>query len=56
MIKPYLVQTRMLKSTDHFIEEFKKFNPYNQNTMVSFDIVLLFTNVPLVETIDVIIS
>ena len=46
----------MLKSIDHFIEELKEFNPNNQNTMVSFNVVLLFTNVPLVETIEIIIS
>ena len=46
----------MLKSTDHFIEKLKEFNPNNQNTMVSFDVVSLFTNVPLVETIDIIIN
>ena len=56
MIKPYLPQTRLLKSTDHFIEDLKEFNPYNQNTMLSFDVVSLFTNVPLVETIDIIIN
>ena len=56
MIKPYLPQTRMLKSTDHFIEELKEFNPNSQNTMVSFDVVSLFTNVPLAETIDIIIK
>ena len=32
MIKPYLPQTRMLKSTDQFIEELKEFNPNSQNT------------------------
>ena len=46
----------MLKSTDHFIEKLKEFNPNSQNTMVSFDVVSLFTNVPLVETIDIIIN
>ena len=56
MIKPYLPQTRMLKSTDHFIEKLKEFNPNSQNTTVSFDVVSLFTNVPLVETIDIIIN
>ena len=55
-IKPYLSQTCMLKSIDHFAEEQKEFNPNNQNTMVSFDVVSLFTNVPLVETIDIIIN
>ena len=56
IIEPYLPQTRMLKSTDHFIEELKKFNPNSQNTMVSFDVVSLFINVPLVKTIDIIIN
>ena len=56
MIKPYLPQTRMLQSTDHLIEKLKEFNPNNQNTMVSFDVVSLFTNVPLVETIDIILN
>ena len=56
MIKPYLPQTPLLKSTDHFIEELKEFNPNNQNTMVSFDVVSLFANVPLVETINIIIK
>ena len=56
MIKPYLTQTRMLKSTDHFMEELKEFNPNNQNTMVSFDVVSLFTNFPSVKTIGIIIN
>ena len=56
VIELYSRQTRMLKSTDYCIEELKEFNPSNQNTMVSFDVVSLFTNVSLVETIDVIIS
>ena len=54
MIKPYLPQTPMLKSTDHFLDELKEFNPNSQNTMASFDVVSLFTNVPLVETIHII--
>ena len=56
MIKPFLLQTRMLKSTDHFAEQLREFNPNNQNTVVSFDVVSLFTSVPLVKTIDIIIS
>ena len=56
MIKPYLPQTRIPKSTDHFIEKLKEFNPNSQNTTVSFDVVSLFTNVPLVETVDRIIN
>ena len=56
MIKPCLPQTRMLKSTDHFIEELEEFNPSNKITMVRFDVVSLFTNVLVVETIDIIIN
>ena len=57
MIKPYLPQTRKLKSTDHFIEELEEFNPNSQNTiMVSFDVVSLFTNVHLVKTIEIFIN
>ena len=37
---------------NYFIEELKEFNPNSQNTMVSFDVVSLFTNAPLVETIN----
>ena len=46
----------MLKSTGHFIEKLNKFNPSNQNAMVCFNVVFLFTNPPLVEAIDIIIS
>ena len=56
IIKPYLPQTLMLKSLDHFVKELKEFNLNNQNTMVSVDVVSLFLIVPLVETIDIIIS
>ena len=56
MIKPYLPLTRILKSTDHFTEELNEFSPNSQNTMVSFDVVSLFTNVPLVVLIVIIID
>jgi len=46
----------MLKSTEHFIEKLKEFNPNSKHNIVSFDVVSLFTNVPLAETIDIIIS
>jgi len=46
----------MLKSTEHFMEKLKEFNPNKKHNMVSFDVVSLFTNVPLAETIDIIIS
>jgi len=46
----------MLKSTEHFMEKLKEFNPNSKLNMVSFDVVSLFTNIPLAETIDIIIS
>ena len=56
MIRPYLPLTRILKSTDHFTEELNEFSPNSKNTMVSFDVVSLFTNVPLVVLIVIIID
>ena len=50
------LETCMLKSTDHFIKKLKKFNLNNQNIIVSFNVVSLFTILPLVDIIDIIIS
>jgi len=55
MIKSYLPQNRMLKSTEHFMEKLKESKHNSKHNMVSFDVVSLFTNVPLTETIDIII-
>ena len=46
----------MLKSTDDFIERLKQFPCNNSYRIVSFDVVSLFTNVPLSETIELIIN
>ena len=48
IIKPYILQTYMLQSTNQFI----KFN--SNHKLVSFDLSSLFTNVPLKETIHII--
>ena len=44
--------TYFLCFTENFIERLKECPCNNKNTMISFDVVLLFTNVPLAETIN----
>ena len=56
LIKPYIPDTYLLKSTDEFIDRLKLVPCTNKNTMVSFDVISLFTNVPLAETIELIIN
>ena len=54
IIKPYMPADYMANSTTQFLDRIKayQFNP--NDVMVSFDVVSLFTNVPLNETIDII--
>ena len=54
LIKPYLPKQYILDSTSHFIEKLKQFPSKEKPVMVSFDVVPLFTNVPLTETINLI--
>ena len=54
IIKPYMPNRYMLFSTKHFIEKINDFNILPRDKMVSFDVVSLFTNVPLIETINLI--
>ena len=56
LIKPHIPDTYLLKSTDDFIERLKQFPCNNSYRIVSFDVVSLFTNVPLSETIELIIN
>ena len=56
LIKPHIPDSYLLKSTDDFIQRLSKFPCNNSQTMVSFDVVPLFTNVPLSETIELIIE
>ena len=44
----------MLSSTNHFIEELKQVKVQSHQILVSFDVVSLFTNVPLEETTQII--
>ena len=54
LIKPYLPKQYILNSTSHFIGKFKQFPSNEKQVMVSFEVVSLFTNVPLTETINLI--
>ena len=56
LIKPLIPNTSLLKSTDDFIGRLKLFPCFNSYREVSFDVVSLFTNVPLSETIKLIID
>ena len=53
-IKPYIPDRHLLKSTDHFVEKLKQIQFSKNQVMVSFDVLSLFTNVPLSETIELI--
>ena len=44
----------MLNSTQHFVDKIKDFPIYSGDTMVSFDVKSLYTNVPLKETINIV--
>ena len=56
LIKPHIPDTYSLRSTENFIERLKECPCNNKNFMVSFDVVSLFTNVPLAETIELVIE
>ena len=46
--------TYMLNSTGSFIDQITLFNFNPSHTLVSYDIVSLFTNIPLKETIEIV--
>ena len=54
LMKPYLPKQYILDSTSHFIDKLKQFPSKEKQVMVSFDVVSLFTNVPLTETVNLI--
>ena len=56
LIKPYIPDSYLLQSTDDFTERLKQFSINSQNIVVSFDVVWLFTKVPLADTIELIID
>ena len=44
IIKPYISDTYLLKSTEHFLNKVKKFNFNKKRSGVGFYVVPLFTN------------
>ena len=54
IIKPHIPSKHMLDSTSSFLDKLKEFVFRQNDILVSFDVVSLFTNVPLGETIDMI--
>ena len=55
-IKPNIPQTYMLKSTNDFLMKLKDYKLSGEEKMVSYDVVSLFTNVPLLETVEIILD
>ena len=57
LIKPHFLDTYLLRSTEDFIERLKQLQSIvTHYIVVSFDVVSLFTNVLLAETIELIID
>ena len=54
IIKPYMSNQNMLYSTNNFLEKLDNFDIKHGDKMVSFDVVSLFTSVPLIYTIELI--
>ena len=53
-IKPHIPCSYMLNSTATFIDRIKSFVFQKTHILVSFDVISLFTNIPLKETIDMV--
>ena len=53
-IKPNLPNTYLLSSTSQFVNIINDFKFNHDDNLISFDVESLFTNVPVVETIDII--
>ena len=55
-IKPNIPNDFMLSSTSEFIDKLKFSSVQGHESMVSFDVCSLFTNVPLLETINIVVD
>ena len=55
LLQPHLPSTYSISDTFSFVEELKTVN-FSNKFMVSFDVVSLFTNIPLKESIDLAVS
>ena len=56
LIKPYIPNEYTLDSTQDSLQKMNQFTPQKDQVTVSFDVISLFTNVPLAETIKLIAS
>ena len=55
-IKPCIPKKYMLNSTQDFLEKINAFSLKGNEVMVSYDVISLFTNVPLLETINIVLD
>ena len=56
LLSPLNESEYTIKNTKHFVEKIKKEHIPNSHLLVSFDVKLLFTNVPLDKTIEIILN
>ena len=55
-IKPNIPSKFMLSSTNEFVSKLSSFPLCGSEKLVSFDVTSLFTNIPLIETIDIVMN
>ena len=56
LIKPYIPNEYMSDSTQDFLQKITEFTPPKDHVTGRFDVISLFTNVPLAETMELIAS
>jgi hypothetical protein len=56
VLKPFIDKTYMLVDTYDFVNKVSKLDINSNRYMVSFDVESLFTNVPSIETIEIILN